>query len=78
MAEALTLAALIPKNQTLTIIRPDATLKHALEVLYGARITAIPVVDNKKVIGMLDVLDIVAFLAHLNKKSSNLVYIETA
>jgi len=70
MAAALPLAALIPQNQTLTVIRPDATLKHALEVLYGARITAVPVVDNKKVIGMLDVLDIVAFLAQLNKKNS--------
>ena len=73
MAAALPLAALIPKNQTLTIIRPDATLKHALEVLYGARITAVPVVDNKRVVGMLDVLDIVAFLAQLNKRNANLV-----
>lgn len=69
--QALTLSALIPKNQNLVVLHHDSNVKHALEVLYSARITAVPVVQNKKLIGMLDVLDLVAFLARLHKKSSS-------
>lgn len=68
--QAVTLSALIPKNQNLVVLQYDSNVKHALEVLYSAKITAVPVVQNKKLVGMLDVLDLVAFLARLHKKSS--------
>jgi predicted transcriptional regulator len=69
--QAVTLSALIPKNQNLVVLQYDSNVKHALEVLYGARITAVPVIHNKKLVGMLDVLDLVAFLAQMHKKQSN-------
>jgi hypothetical protein len=62
-----TLASLIPSNQVLVVLAPEHSLSHALEVLHAAKITAAPVVKNGKAVGLVDLLDLVAYLAIVAK-----------
>jgi CBS domain-containing protein len=63
------LASLIPSNQVLVALAPEHSLSHALEVLHAAKITAAPVVKNGKVVGLVDLLDLVAYLAIVAKQA---------
>jgi hypothetical protein len=65
--QSVIMSTLVPAGQTLVVLMSDMTVKKAMEVLYAARITSAPVIHAGKLIGTLDMLDLLAFLAFVHR-----------
>ncbi|MEM3113513.1 MAG: CBS domain-containing protein [Candidatus Pacearchaeota archaeon] len=56
-------------NKKLITIKPEASLKEALEKMNSKKIRRMPVVNNKKVIGYITMKDIVKFMPEIYEES---------